>query len=118
MRAVSLLAILGAAACATPAGPGPALATGLELYLEDPRAPAGSVVRPAGNHDGWIPGAPLAEPSPGRFTGLLQLPAGEHHLQLQVVTPAGAEVWLPPTGCARSEPDGLGGTDCVIRLGP
>lgn len=114
-RALALAAALLAACATTPVG-GADAPNGVTLTLPAGKAPKGSRVYVAGSFNGWDPEATPLPAHDGGWSGFVELPPGEHRLQLRVRPPRGRDRWLPPPGLARYEPDGFGGTDGVVSI--
>lgn len=112
----AFLAALAAGCAGAPATPAADVPAGVTLSLPAGKAPKGSLVFVAGSFNGWDP---TATPLPARadgWGGFIELPPGEHRLQLRVRPPRGRDRWLAPPGLARYEPDGFGGTDGVVSI--
>lgn len=115
LHLAAILAALATGCAAAPvadeAGP-----SGVTLTLPAGKAPKGSRVFVAGTFNGWDPDATPLPAVPGGWSGFVELPPGEHRLQLRIRPPGGRDRWLPPPGLPRYEPDGFGGTDGVVSI--
>lgn len=116
LRALAIAALAALAACATVPEREADAPSGVTLTLPAGKAPRGSRVFVAGSFNGWDPEATPLPPGEGGWSGFVELPPGEHRLQLRIRPPRGRDRWLAPPGLGRYEPDGFGGTDGVVSI--